>query len=59
MVPDNGNEKPTFVITNDFQMPLKMVVGHYEESNLFLSGLMFCSFQQPFVPTVHTVAGFG
>jgi len=24
-----ADEKPTFMITNDFQMPLEMVVGHY------------------------------
>jgi hypothetical protein len=29
VVRDNGHEKPTFMITNDFQMPLEMVVGHY------------------------------
>ena len=29
VVRGNGHEQPTFMITNDMQMPLEMIVGHY------------------------------
>lgn len=29
IVRDNGREKPTFLITNDFEMPLELLVGNY------------------------------
>lgn len=29
IVRDNGREKPTFLITNDFEMPLDLLVGNY------------------------------
>ena len=29
VVRGNGREKPSFIITNDFDMPLELLVGHY------------------------------